>query len=142
MIMPPEEETTDRNEKRGEQKFNRQVECRGERDPDEPASAEIDEWHSRADPRLIILASDKRQASELRYLPGSVSCGSEESSYAGVTTLCQWPLIDGEKILSCQVLKRYGTELVAETGGVIVGTCTTTELHLGNIFMTLVSIQN
>jgi len=31
------------------------VECRGERDPDEPASAEVDEWHSRANPRHIIL---------------------------------------------------------------------------------------
>ena len=37
-IVPPEKETSDRDEQREEQKFNRQVECRGESDPDEPAS--------------------------------------------------------------------------------------------------------
>jgi hypothetical protein len=53
-IVLPEEETNAGNEERGEQKFNRQVKCRGERDPDEPASAEIDEGHSRADPGHIM----------------------------------------------------------------------------------------
>jgi hypothetical protein len=56
--MPPEEKTGDRNEKRGEEKFNRQVECRGESDPDEPTRAKVDERPSRADPRLIILARE------------------------------------------------------------------------------------
>jgi hypothetical protein len=67
-IMPPEEETHHRNEKGGEQKFDRQVQRRGERDPDEPASAEVDEWHNRADPRLIIHARDKHLTYELHYL--------------------------------------------------------------------------
>ena len=52
--MPPEEETGDRDKKREEQKFKRQAERRSESDPDEPASAEVDEGHSRADPRFII----------------------------------------------------------------------------------------
>ena len=67
MIISPEEETDNRNEKRREQKFNRQAECRGECDPDELDSANIDEWHSRADPRLIILASGKRQILRIAY---------------------------------------------------------------------------
>jgi hypothetical protein len=68
MIISPEEETNDWNEKRGEQKFNQQVECRSERDSDEPASAEVDEWLRCTDPRLIILAQDRRQAGELSDL--------------------------------------------------------------------------
>jgi hypothetical protein len=56
MIISPEKETNDGNDKRGEQKLNRQAESRSERDPNEPASAEVDERHNRADPRLIILA--------------------------------------------------------------------------------------
>jgi hypothetical protein len=50
VIFTPQHEANNRNEKREEQNFNRQVKCRGERDPDEPASAQVDEWHSRADP--------------------------------------------------------------------------------------------
>jgi hypothetical protein len=65
--VPPEEETNDRDEKRREPKFNRQVKCRSESDPDEPASAQVDEWHSRADPCLIILARERRQVSERQY---------------------------------------------------------------------------
>ena len=59
LIVAPWPETEDRNEKRGEQKFKRQAKCRSERDPDEPASAQVDEGHSRADPRLMILARNK-----------------------------------------------------------------------------------
>jgi hypothetical protein len=52
--MLPKEETTNRNEKRREQKFYRQVKGRGERDPDEPASAEVHEGHSCAESSPII----------------------------------------------------------------------------------------
>jgi hypothetical protein len=44
-IMPPEEETRDRDEKREEQKFNRQVKCRSKSNLDEPACVEVDERH-------------------------------------------------------------------------------------------------
>ena len=37
-----------------EEKFNRQVEYRSEGDPAEPASTQIDEWHSCTDPHLIM----------------------------------------------------------------------------------------
>jgi hypothetical protein len=88
-IVTPEEKTTDRGKKRVGEKFNRQVECRSERDPDEPASAEIDEWHSRADPRLIILAWGKCRAGELRCL-SRCACSFHSQHVTQIVTRCHW----------------------------------------------------
>jgi hypothetical protein len=127
-IMPAEEETDDRNEKRGEQKFDRQVQRRGERDPDEPASAQVDEWHSRADPHPIISARDKCHAGKLLYNPGSVPCGSHDCPwFVAVVAVASYRLC---KFLSCVVLKRYGTEFLAWTGGTTAGTRITTGITL------------